>query len=103
MTFLWEWVLIEKLQSLMAMIYSTEMKISKPSGRNWKNFGKLVVLLLFNQAILVRFARSLTLILVRMDLSRNVVYERFTQKNMVISVLSFITTRQRLWLLEHFI
>lgn len=103
MTFLWEWALIEKLQSLMAMICSTEMKISKLSGRNWKNFGKLVALLLFNQAILVRFARSLTLILVRMDLSRNVVYERFTQKNMVISVLSFITTRQRLWLLEHFI
>ena len=41
--------------------------------------------------------------MVRMDLSRNVFYERFTQKNMVISVLSFITTRQRLWLLEHFI
>ena len=51
----------------------------------------------------VRFARFLILILVRMDLSRNVVYERFTQKNMVISVLSFITTHQRLWLLEHFI
>lgn len=54
-------------------------------------------------SILVRFARSLTLILARMDLSRNVVCERFTQKNMVISVLSFITTHQRLWLLEHFI
>lgn len=69
----------------------------------WVHIGKLVALLLFNQAILVLFARSLILILVRMDLSRNVVYERFTQKNMVISVLSFITTHQRLWLLEHFI